>query len=80
MVRLGRSNVGVHVAVQLAFAGPPEVRHLNGDRLDCRPSNLRWGSRVENEQDKRKTERKKAGSEDASLRGELGHLGRGDLG
>lgn len=79
-VRFGPKNVRVHVAVQLAWAGEPEVRHLNGDPLDCRPSNLRWGSRVENEQDKRKTERKKAGSEGASLRSNLGHLGRGGLG
>lgn len=53
-VRLGRKLVGVHVAVQLAFAGRPEVRHLDGDQLNNRPENLAWGSRVENEQDKRK--------------------------
>ena len=53
-VKLGRSRVRVAVAVQLAFAGPPEVRHLDDDRSNDRPENLAWGSRVENEQDKRK--------------------------
>jgi hypothetical protein len=56
-VKLGRKRVRVCVAVQLAFAGPPEVRHLDGDASNDRPENLAWGSRVENEQDKRKTER-----------------------
>jgi hypothetical protein len=49
-VKLGRTRVRVPRVVQLAFAGPPEVLHVNDDRQDCRPSNLRWGSRVENEQ------------------------------
>lgn len=80
VVRLGRRNIRLHVVVQLAWAGAPEVRHLDGDHENNRPGNLAWGSRVENEQDKRKTERKKAGSEGASLRGELGHLGLGGLG
>lgn len=53
-VMLGRKRVRVNVVVQLAFAGPPEVRHRNGDRTDNRPSNLIYGSRVENEADKRK--------------------------
>jgi hypothetical protein len=53
-VRLGRSMVGVHVAVALAWHGPPEVRHLNGDQGDNKPGNLAWGSRRENERDKRK--------------------------
>lgn len=53
VVRLGRRNVRVNVAVQLAFAGPPEVRHLDGLRGNNRPENLAWGSRVDNEQDKR---------------------------
>ncbi len=46
-------RVRVAVVVQLAFAGPPEVRHLDSDRSNSRPGNLAWGSRVENEQDKR---------------------------
>jgi hypothetical protein len=52
-VKLGRKRCRVSILVQLAFAGPPEVRHL-GDRSDNRPMKLAWGSRVENEQDKRK--------------------------
>lgn len=55
-VKLGRKRVRLAVAVQLAFAGPPEVRHLDGDRQNSRPENLAWGSRVENEQDKRREE------------------------
>ena len=53
-VRLGRKLVGVHVAVALAFHGPPEVRHLNGDGQDNTPGNLAWGSRRENERDKKR--------------------------
>jgi len=53
-VKLGTRRVRVNVAVQLAFAGPPEVRHLDGDRENNRPENLAWGSRTENEQDKRR--------------------------
>ncbi len=49
---------GVAVLVCLAFHGPPEVRHLNGNRQDNRPGNLAWGSRRENERDKGE-ERKK---------------------
>lgn len=52
-VKLAGKRVRVSVIVQLAFAGPPEVLHLDDDRENCRPSNLRWGSRVENEQMKR---------------------------
>jgi hypothetical protein len=55
-VKLGRKRVRVAVVVQLAFAGPPEVRHLDDDRSNDRPGNLAWGSRVENEQDKRNKE------------------------
>jgi hypothetical protein len=58
-VKLGRHRVRVAVAVQLAFAGPPEVRHLDDDRSNDRPENLAWGSRVENEQDKRKGKEEK---------------------
>lgn len=51
-VKLGRKPVPVHVAVLLAFAGPPEGRHLNGDHLDNTPGNLAWGSHLDNERDK----------------------------
>jgi hypothetical protein len=56
-VKAGARRIRVNVAVQLAFAGPPEVRHLDGDHENNRPGNLAWGSRTENEQDKRKTRR-----------------------
>ena len=52
-VKLGRRTVRVNVAVQLAWAGPVEVRHLDGDKANNRPENLAWGSRTENEGDKR---------------------------
>jgi len=58
-VKLGGTRVRVAVVVQLAWAGPPEVRHLDDDRSNDRPGNLAWGSRVENEQDKRNTRRNK---------------------
>ena len=46
---------GVHVLVALAFKGQPEVRHL-GERTDNKPASLAWGSRWENEQDKKDKE------------------------
>lgn len=48
-----RGRKRVAILVQLAFAGPPEVRHLDGDRSNNRPDNLEWGSRWRNEQDKK---------------------------
>ena len=58
---VGRRRVGEHVLVCLAWKGPPEVRHLPGahDRQDNRPEVLAWGSRWENEQDKREQADKK---------------------
>ena len=46
----------VHSLVAEVFHGPKpsehhEVRHLNGNRLDCRATNLQWGTRSENMQD-----------------------------
>jgi len=52
-VKLGGKRLRVHVLVQLAFAGPPEVRHLDGDRRNNRPPNLEYGSRWRNERDKK---------------------------
>jgi hypothetical protein len=49
---------GVAVLVCLAWHGPPEIRHLNGDRQDNKPGNLAWGSRRDNERDKRENRRK----------------------
>ncbi len=51
-VKIRGKRYRVNVLVQLAFAGPPEVRHLDGDRSNCKPGNLAYGSRVQNEQDK----------------------------
>jgi hypothetical protein len=53
-VKLGSRTVPVHVAVTLAFHGRPEVRHLNGHQQDNTPGNLAWGSRRENERDKKR--------------------------
>lgn len=46
----------VHTLVCEAFYGPRpspvhDVRHLNGDPLDNRLENLRWGTKKENQQD-----------------------------
>lgn len=54
--RLSRT---VHVLVAQAFLGPRparnmEVRHLNGVPTDCRLINLTYGTRSENQLDKRK--------------------------
>lgn len=45
----------VHLLVAYAFMGPPRgriVRHLDGDRSNPKLSNLKYGSRQENEEDK----------------------------
>lgn len=47
----------VHLLVARTFLGPApegmEARHLNGNRLDPRLENLRYGTKSENMQDKR---------------------------
>jgi hypothetical protein len=48
----------VHKLVCLAFHGAPptptaQVRHLNGDALNCAPTNLAWGTQRENWADRR---------------------------
>jgi len=53
-----RKYIGVHRVVALAFYGIPdneklEVRHLNGNSLDNRPSNLKWGTSSDNHEDAR---------------------------
>ena len=53
-VKVGGKRRRVAILVQLAFAGPPEVRHMDDDRTNDRPENLRWGSRWENERDKKR--------------------------
>ncbi|WP_374412671.1 NUMOD4 motif-containing HNH endonuclease [Novosphingobium colocasiae] len=51
-----KHSIKVHVLVCLAFhgvkpAGAECVRHLDGDRMNNRPSNLRWGTNLENAAD-----------------------------
>ncbi len=53
---LQRATV-VHILICEAFRGPKpfpnaEVRHLDGDKANCREDNLVWGTRLENEADK----------------------------
>jgi hypothetical protein len=50
VVKVGGRPQRVAVLVQLAFAGPPQVCHLDDDRSNSRASNLLWRSKVENEQ------------------------------
>jgi hypothetical protein len=52
----GVGTLYVHTLVLTAFVGPApasrsDVRHLNGNPLDNRLVNLRWGTRSENVQD-----------------------------
>jgi hypothetical protein len=46
----------VHQLIASAFLGPPppglEIRHLNGDQMNNRSSNLAYGTRSQNELDK----------------------------
>ena len=56
MCRDGREKtISVHRAVALAFHGPAPVgahaRHLNGNSLDNRASNIAWGSPGDNQLD-----------------------------
>jgi hypothetical protein len=58
LVQDGRQSTHeVHRLVALAFLGPRpdgmEVRHVDGDRLNPRASNLAYGTRSENVRDKR---------------------------
>lgn len=48
-----RRKFGVHQLVALAWHGPPEVLHGPGGQQDNSPQNLRYGSRRDNERDKR---------------------------
>lgn len=59
LVRIGvdkRRNLRVHRAVCEAFHGPRPspahlVRHVDGDKTNNRPSNVKWGTHAENEAD-----------------------------
>ena len=57
-VKLAGRRIRVAILVQLAFAGPPQVMHLDDDRQNSRPENLAWGSKVVNEGMKKERERK----------------------
>ena len=52
----GSRRMFVHALVCMAFHGPrPEgcvVRHKNGNQLDNRPENLRWGTKSQNSHDR----------------------------
>jgi thymidylate synthase (FAD) len=60
VVNLNRPGVQqtrtVHTLVLEAFKGPrpdgTEARHLNSNRIDCRASNLEWGTAAENANDR----------------------------
>lgn len=52
-VRHGGRWFYVHVLVILAWQGEPQVRHLGDSNTDNRPEKLAWGSRRQNERDKR---------------------------
>ena len=52
-VKVAGRPFGVHVLVCLAWHGPPEVRHLGDGVTDNQPERLVWGSRRENERDKK---------------------------
>lgn len=52
-----RLRPGIHQLVCRAFHGPPideyqQVRHLDGDRLNNGPDNLKWGTVAENGTDR----------------------------
>lgn len=53
-----RHSLPVHQLICEAFHGPKptpqhETRHLNGNRMDNRAENLRWGTRAENAADRK---------------------------
>lgn len=51
-----RRQLGVHQAVAFAFLRKPkknekEIRHMDGDKTNNLPSNLKWGTRSDNARD-----------------------------
>jgi hypothetical protein len=57
-VSVGGRTARVHKLVALAWLPAPrrgktQVRHLDGDKDNCAPWNLKWGDQADQEQDKR---------------------------
>lgn len=55
-------RVAVHKLVKLVHTGSPrgrQVRHLNDDPQDCRLVNLKYGTRKQNEQDRKRNRGKR---------------------
>lgn len=69
----GARTYGVHTLVAAAFLGPRpkgrQIRHWDGDKINNRARNLRYGTQKQNERDKRRNRRRK--------KGETGETGRG---
>lgn len=67
-----RMNTTLHRVVAMAFhdnpTGLPCVRHLDGDKHNCRPGNLAWGSYSDNEADKITTGTRRYGTAKMKLR------------
>ena len=56
-VTLGDNTTArIHTMVMYAFCGPPnrklDIRHFDGDKTNCKLSNLSYGTRADNEADK----------------------------
>jgi hypothetical protein len=67
-----RVNLDVHVCVLRAFRGPPppghECLHRDGGRTNCRLSNLRWGTRSRNAQERKHTGNMGTGTRSGKLK------------
>ena len=53
-----KRHISAHRLVALSFIGEPpsensQVAHMNGSRLFCHPSNIRWATPIENHSDRR---------------------------
>ena len=62
-----RRKIRVATLVCLAWHGVPEVRHMNDNRSDSKPGNLAWGSRRDNERDKKREAGRKNRTRDPSV-------------